>query len=98
MYDWDRNVSQTLIYELIDPQGTMNISLLRPGQKTETVTVPVNEYKTFSNGTLARNPFVPGANSVQLIYADLGKIIPVDENGNPIARSEERRVGKECRL
>ncbi|MCD7124240.1 mucin-binding protein [Limosilactobacillus caviae] len=89
LYDWDRNVSQTLIYELIDPQGTMNISLLRPGQKTETVTVPVNEYKTFSNGTLARNPFVPGANSVQLIYADLGKIIPVDENGNPIAGADQ---------
>nr|WP_269449012.1 LPXTG cell wall anchor domain-containing protein [Limosilactobacillus caviae] len=67
----------------------MNISLLRPGQKTETVTVPVNEYKTFSNGTLARNPFVPGANSVQLIYADLGKIIPVDENGNPIAGADQ---------
>ncbi|MBB1079316.1 LPXTG cell wall anchor domain-containing protein [Limosilactobacillus sp. STM2_1] len=89
LYNWDRTVSQTLIYELIDPQGTMNISLLRPGKKAETVTVPVNEVKTFSNGTLARNPFVPGANSVQLIYADLGKIIPVDQNGNPIAGADQ---------
>lgn len=63
----------------------MNISLLRPGFKPETLTVPVNSYKTFSNGTLARNPFVPGTNNVQLIYADLGHIIPVDENGKPIA-------------
>ena len=26
LYNWDRSVSQTLIYELLDPQGTMNIS------------------------------------------------------------------------
>lgn len=85
LYNWDRTVSQTLIYKLIDPQGTMEISLLRPNKKTETVTVPVGEHKVFSNGTLVRNPFVPGANSVQLVYADLGKIIPVDENGNVIS-------------
>lgn len=89
LYDWERNVSQVLIYKLIDPDGTMEISLLRPKHKTETVTVPVNESKKFSNGTLARNPFVPGANSVQLVYADLGKIIPVDENGKPIAGASQ---------
>lgn len=85
LYNWDRSVSQTLIYELIDPQGTMNISLLRPNYPNETLTVPVNEFKVFSNGTLARNPYVPADNSVQLIYADLGHIIPIDENGNVIS-------------
>ena len=42
----------------------------------------------FSNGTLARNPFVPGANAVQLVYADLGHIIPVDENGQVISQDQ----------
>lgn len=89
LYNWDRSVSQTLIYELLDPQGTMNISLLRPNQKTETLTVPEGQVKQFSNGTLARNPYVPGTNSVQLIYADLGHIIPVDENGNVISGASQ---------
>lgn len=86
LYDWDSHaVSETLIYELINPDGTMNISLLRPDQPTETLEVPVGSYKQFSNKTYARNPYVPGMSSVQLVYADLGHIIPVDQNNNPIA-------------
>ena len=88
LYNWDRSVSQTLIYELLDPQGTMDISLVRPGEKTETKRVAVGKVDRFSNGTLARNPFVPGANAVQLVYADLGHIIPVDENGNVISQDQ----------
>lgn len=88
LYNWDRSVSQTLIYELLDPQGTMNISLVRPNAKTETKRVAVGQVDRFSNGTLARNPFVPGANAVQLVYADLGHIIPVDENGKVISQDQ----------
>ncbi|MGV3204120.1 mucin-binding protein [Limosilactobacillus reuteri] len=88
LYNWDRSVSQTLIYELLDPQGTMNISLVRPNAKTETKRVAVGQVDRFSNGTLARNPFVPGANAVQLVYADLGHIIPVDENGQVISQDQ----------
>lgn len=88
LYNWNRSVSQTLIYELLDPQGTMNISLVLPNGKTETKRVAVGQVDRFSNGTLARNPFVPGANAVQLIYADLGHIIPVDENGNIISQDQ----------
>lgn len=58
--------------------------MLLPGKEPESLQVPANEVKTFKNGTLARNPFVPGANSLQLIYADLDHIIPVDENGKAI--------------
>ncbi|MBW3350422.1 mucin-binding protein [Limosilactobacillus reuteri] len=88
LYNWDRSVSQTLIYELLDPQGAMNISLVRPNAKTETKRVAVGQVDRFSNGTLARNPFVPGANAVQLVYADLGHIIPVDENGKVISQDQ----------
>ena len=66
----------------------MNISLVRPNAKTETKRVAVGQVDRFSNGTLARNPFVPGANAVQLVYADLGHIIPVDENGQVISQDQ----------
>lgn len=88
LYNWDRSVSQTLIYELLDPQGTMNISLVLPNGEIETKRVAVGQVDRFSNGTLARNPFVPGANAVQLVYADLGHIIPVDEKGNVISQDQ----------
>lgn len=88
LYDWDRSVSQTLIYQLIDPDGKMNITLLLPDGTEETRQVAANEVKSFSNGTLARNPFVPGANSVQFVYADLGHIIPVDQNGHVISTNQ----------
>ncbi|MDY5592728.1 mucin-binding protein [Limosilactobacillus reuteri] len=66
----------------------MNISLVRPNAKTETKRVAVGQVDRFSNGTLARNPFVPGANAVQLVYADLGHIIPVDENDQVISQDQ----------
>lgn len=87
LYNWNGTISQRLIYTLINPDGTMNISQIK-GNSVQTVTVAAGSFKQFTDGTYARNPFVPGANSVQLIYADLGHIIPVDENGNVISTNQ----------
>lgn len=62
----------------------MDITMLEPGEATETLRVAARNFKTFKNGSLARNLFIKGNYSIQLIYADMGHIIPVDENGQPI--------------
>lgn len=85
LYNWDRSINEILVYELISPDGTMNISQILPNGSVQTLQVPKGSYKQFSNGTYARNPFVDTTSSVQLIYADLGHIIPVDQDGNVIS-------------
>lgn len=85
LYNWDRSINEILVYELISPDGTMNISPILPNGSVQTLQVPKGSYKQFSNGTYARNPFVDTTSSVQLIYADLSHIIPVDQDGKVIS-------------
>ncbi len=89
LYNYNGSIFQQLIYHVIDPEGTMDITMLEPGEQPETLRVAAGTFKTFKNGTLARNPFVKGNYSIQLIYADMGHIIPVDENGNPIPNAPQ---------
>ena len=88
LYNWNRSINEILIYELISPDGTMKISQILPNGATETLVVPKGSFKQFSNKTYARNPFVNTTSSVQLIYADLGHIIPVDRNGHVISTNQ----------
>ncbi len=89
LYNYNGSIYQQLIYHVIDPEGTMDITMLEPGEQPETLRVAAGTFKTFKNGTLARNPFIKGNYSIQLIYADMGHIIPVDENGNPIPNAPQ---------
>ncbi len=84
LYNYNGSIYQQLIYHVIDPDATMDITMLEPGEATETLRVAARNFKTFKNGALARNSFIKGNYSIQLIYADMGHIIPVDENGQPI--------------
>lgn len=85
LYNWDRSINEILVYELISPDGAMNISPILPNGSVQTLQVPKGSYKQFSNGTYAWNPFVDTTSSVQLIYADLSHIIPVDQDGKVIS-------------
>ncbi|QNQ83550.1 LPXTG cell wall anchor domain-containing protein [Lactobacillus sp. PV037] len=92
LFDSEGQITNTIVYYEIPNAdglytGTMNASLYagKDGDAIETLTVEPGQYKQFTNGIYARSPYIPNDVSVaNLYYSPLGKIIPVDEDGNRI--------------